>query len=163
MSFEERFANVGRWIDDRIWSFKTRRSGGDQLRGMRDAVANTVRTAKEGAGEQFERVKYMHLPDTSSETGKGWRIAGIAVACVLCMAAGIFLGPRVFGTSQHRLSPEEMAAMEKLRANANRTTLFTPAPAEGTTDQTATQPAPRSREKAANPLFGNPPASSGPR
>lgn len=114
-----------------------------------------MRTAKEGAGEQIDRVKYMHLPDTTSETSKGWRIAGIVVACVLCTSLGIFVGPRLFGTTQHRLSEEELAAMEKLRQGTSRTTLFTPAPetpAEG-------EPARRERQPTSNPLFG--PGASG--
>ena len=73
MSFEERFANVGRWLDDLVWSLKTRSGSGNRMRGMRDAVAEKMRTAKEGAGEQLERVKYMHMPETDGPTGKGWR------------------------------------------------------------------------------------------
>ncbi|MFN7315713.1 MAG: hypothetical protein ACK5ZG_09510 [Phycisphaerae bacterium] len=155
MSFEERFANFGRRLDDLVWSFKMRSGSGDRMRGVRDAVAERVRTAKEGAGEQIDRVKYMHLPDTTSETSKGWRIAGIVVACVLCTSLGIFVGPRLFGTTQHRLSEEELAAMEKLRQGTSRTTLFTPAPetpAEG-------EPARRERQPTSNPLFG--PGASG--
>lgn len=157
MSFEERFANIGRWLDDLVWSFKMRSGSGDRMRDVRDAVAQKVRTAKEGAGEQLERVKYMHLPDTTTETGKGWRIAGIVIACVLCTSLGIFVGPRLFGTTQHRLSEEELAAMEKLRQGASRTTLFTPAPEneQGSGDK----PAPRERQPTSNPLFG--PGASG--
>jgi hypothetical protein len=156
MSFEERFANVGRWLDDLVWSLKTRSGSGNRMRGMRDAVAERMRTAKEGAGEQLERVKYMHMPETDGPTGKGWRIAGVVVVCVLCMAVGIFVGPRVFGTTQHRLTVEEMAAMEKLRANANRTTLFTPAPQEGEAAGADGKPAARPRTTTANPMFEAP-------
>jgi hypothetical protein len=156
MSFEERFASVGRWLDDRVWSFKTRSGSGERLRDVRHAVATTVRQAKEGAGEQLERVKYMHMPATDTPSGKGWRIAGIVVACVLCMGAGIVLGPRLFGTTQHRLTEQELAAMERLRAGASRTTLFTPAPDASAPAQEAgaDKPARPAKEPTANPLFG---------
>jgi len=49
-----------------------------------------------------------------------------------------------------------MAAMEKLRANANRTTLFTPAPQAGEATGADGKPAARPRTTTANPMFGAP-------
>jgi hypothetical protein len=136
MSFEERFASVGRWLDDLVWSLRTRSSSRDRVRGVTQAIASKVRHAQENAGEQLERVKYMHLPSTDEKGGKALRVGGIVLACAACLAAGLFVGPRVLG-SANELSEAELAAMRTLREKERRTTLFTPASTQPGTDATA--------------------------
>jgi hypothetical protein len=127
MSFESRFASVGRWIDDRIWAIRSRRAGPSRVDRLKESLGENVRTATHAAHERLEQMRASRLDRDDPKVRRN--LVAVGMVLVLCagVAAGVVLGPRWFGQGGSALTPEELAALEKIKA-APRVEIFNTAP-----------------------------------
>jgi len=129
-TFEDSFASVGRWIDDRIAGLRSG-SGyttGERVRAVRESVSDRMRSAKHSASETIDRVRSNQPDRDDPRIQRRLLIIGLVLMLASGMGLGIWLAPRFLGISGSGLSKEDLAALQKMQKSGGTEVFVTTPP-----------------------------------
>ncbi|MFO0833194.1 MAG: hypothetical protein U0637_15280 [Phycisphaerales bacterium] len=139
MSCEERFAAVGRRIDDLVYAITSRRKPSIRVGpSLGERFQGAVHSAQDWAATQRSRVS----PEQIEQMDPRTRMAIVVVCAMLVGGAAVgivvhFAG----GGGGGSLTPEEVQRLEKMRGSGGMSMFATPpAPAEGAKSKPADRP-----------------------
>ncbi|HYF15924.1 MAG TPA: hypothetical protein VD971_12720 [Phycisphaerales bacterium] len=113
-TWEDRFAGVGRWIDERLWKMRSG-SAADGISSLRDNMSERVRAASSAAADRIDQVRNTHIDREDPRTKR----VVLVVALLLVATAGVFAGIYFGGGGGTGLTKEDVAALKRFESKAD--------------------------------------------
>lgn len=140
MSFEDRFAAMGRRIDDLVYSISSKRKPSIRVGpSIGERLQDSLHSAQDWAASQRNKVSAEKIEQMDPRA----KMALIAVCAMLVGGAAVGLTLHYMGGGGGSLSPEELQRLEKMRGSGGMSMFATPPPAADGTK--APTPLPKTR------------------